>query len=377
MKTLDKYIARQYLINIVILLLLLFSFVLVVDASLNIARYLKIAGESPDHPEGLRRFLIALWLFVDLWWPKLLQLFNYLLGLVLVGAMGFTFAHMVRHRELVAALAGGVSMFRLARPVLVVAGAMLLLQVANQEFIIPRIAPLLARDKQDAGRRDFSAFKVPLTPDGQNRVIMAASYDPQAQTMTGFYALERDDTGKAVRKIVADKAQWTGRQWKLANGFARPAGIASRSATDPRVARAEPVANITSSLDPTTLVANRYRSFSQSLSWVQIGEVLSTPGLSEQVRTQMERIGWGRLSTLCSAILSLVITLPFFLRREPSNMVIQSLKAAPVALVSLLGGVLGAAAPVPTDLLPVWVAAFLPVVVLAPLAIAMASGVKT
>ncbi|MGH7132627.1 MAG: LptF/LptG family permease [Phycisphaerales bacterium] len=377
MTTLDRYIARQYVMNIVILLVLLFSFVLVVDASLNIARYLKIASESPDHPEGLRKFLIALWLFVDLWWPKLLQLFNYLLGLVLVGAMGFTYTHLVRHRELVAALAGGVSMFRLARPVLVVAGAMLLVQVANQEFVIPRIAPLLARDKGDAGRRDFSAFKVPLTPDGQNRVIMAASFDPQSQVMSGFYALERDENGKAKRKIVADSAQWTGRQWKLTGGFARPAGIASNSANDPRVARAEPIAAITSSLDPTTLVANRYRSFSQSLSWKQIGEVLSTPGLSEQVRTQMERIGWGRLSTLCSTMLALVIAMPFFLRREPSNMVIQSLKAAPVALTALLGGVLGAAAPVPTDLLPVWVASFLPVLVLGPLSIAMASGVKT
>ena len=38
MTTLDRYIARQYVMNIVILIVLLFSFVLVVDASLNIAR---------------------------------------------------------------------------------------------------------------------------------------------------------------------------------------------------------------------------------------------------------------------------------------------------------------------------------------------------
>ena len=62
---------------------------------------------------------------------------------------------------------------------------------------------------------------------------------------------------------------------------------------------------------------------------------------------KMARIAWGRLSALISTVLSLVIALPFFLTREPRNMVVQSRKCTPIALGCLLGGVLGAAAPIP------------------------------
>ena len=43
MSTLDRYIARQYLFNVAALLVLLFSFVVVVDVMLNIDRMFKVA----------------------------------------------------------------------------------------------------------------------------------------------------------------------------------------------------------------------------------------------------------------------------------------------------------------------------------------------
>jgi lipopolysaccharide export LptBFGC system permease protein LptF len=280
-------------------------------------------------------------------------------------------------RARLAAVAGGVSLFRLARPVIAIALLMLALQVTNQELVIPRIAHLLARDNNQAGVRTLSTFNVRLTPDDQNRVIMARSFDPSTKVLTGLYVLERDTTGAAKRKIVADSATWTGSLWQLTNGFVRPAGIAARSENDPRIARAEPVKALKTNIDPTTLLANHYRSFSTSLSWRQISDVLATPGLTPQVREQMARIGWGRVSMLLSTILSLIIAMPFFLRKEPGNMAVQSLKCAPVAIGCLLGGVLGASLPLPASLLAPSVAVFLPIVVLLPLAIAMISGVRS
>ena len=122
MTILDRYIARQYLLNTIALLVLLGSFVVAVDVSLNIDRFLA-AAEKVDNGSAstVRKLVVTVLLVADLWWPKLLQLFAYMVGLALVGAMGFTFTQMVRHRETVAALAGGISLRRLARPVLIVA----------------------------------------------------------------------------------------------------------------------------------------------------------------------------------------------------------------------------------------------------------------
>jgi hypothetical protein len=78
---------------------------------------------------------------------------------------------------------------------------------------------------------------------------------------------------------------------------------------------------------------------------------------------------------MLSSILSLLITMPFFLIREPRNMLMQSLKCAPVGIISLMGGVLLSAMPVPG--LPSGFAVFLPVVILLPVAIATLSTIRT
>jgi hypothetical protein len=78
---------------------------------------------------------------------------------------------------------------------------------------------------------------------------------------------------------------------------------------------------------------------------------------------------------LLSAFLSLIVSMPFFLMREPKNMVLQSLKSAPVGIVSLLGGVLGAATPISG--VPPGLAVFLPVAILVPVAIAAMMSMKT
>ena len=88
-----------------------------------------------------------------------------LLGVVLIGGMGFTCAQLVRHRELVAVLASGVSLRRIARPILIVAIMLIGLQALNQELVLPRIAPLLTRDHGEAGKRGLGADRVKLVGD--------------------------------------------------------------------------------------------------------------------------------------------------------------------------------------------------------------------
>ena len=102
MPLIDRSIAREYLINALTLLVVLLSFIVAIDVSLNIGRFAKAAEEVASQggePAGLiRRGLVTVWLIGDFWWPKLLQLYNYLLGIVLVGARGFSCSQLVRRR---------------------------------------------------------------------------------------------------------------------------------------------------------------------------------------------------------------------------------------------------------------------------------------
>ena len=383
MNLLDRYIGRQFLINALALMVILFSFVVTIDAALQFDRLMRVAdvflrsSASDPEPSGVRRFLVTIFLVADLWWPRLLQLFNYTLGLVMVGAMSFTFSQLVRGRELVAVLASGLPLRRVARPVLVLSLVLTGLQVLNQELVIPRIAPLLTRDHGEAGKRSLTAARVNLCTDSQNRLWYAGAFDPVTGTMKDVTVWERDASGLATRIVTAPSAIWSGGGWTLTGGRAESRRKASELEGG-KLPAPEVVGRIETDLDPTSLTMKRYDSYRQSLSWMQIARMLDRPEAQAERpewREQLERIAWGRVSIMVSNILSMVIAMQFFLRREPCSMVVQSLKCAPVAILALMGGVLGASAVIPG--VPPALGVFIPVLVLAPWAVASATGVKT
>ncbi len=374
MTILDRYIARQYLFNVLALLIILFSFVVVIDVSLNMDRFLRLADklgvqDAGSDPGTIRRWIVTVLLIFDLWWPKLLQLYNFLIGMVLVGAMGFTFAQMTKHREFIAMMAAGVGLHRVMRPVIVIALGFTALQIVNMELVIPKIAPLLVRDHGEAGTHHLGAAAVPLTLDGSGRLFRAASFDADTNTLEGVYILERDDNGKASRAITAKSATYRDGGWDLTNGQEQIRGTAT-------IESPTPLARIESSLDPNELRMNRYESYSQALSFRQISQMLSRETLTDPAkRARYTRIKWGRFAVMISSLLALVIAMPFYITREPKNMVIQSLKCAPIAIIALIGGILGASASIPG--LPPALAVFIPVMLLSVIAIAQVSSMKT
>lgn len=374
MTILDRYIARQYLFNVFALLVIMFSFVIVIDVSLNMDRFLRLADQlavqdSGDAPSTIRRWIVTTLLIFDLWWPKLLQLYNFLVGMILVGAMGFTFSQMTKHREFVAMMAAGVGLHRVVRPVIIIAVGFTALQLINMELVIPKIAPLLVRDHGEAGTRQLGAASVPLTLDGSGRLFRAASFDADTETLTGVYILERDDQGKASRAITAKSATFNNAGWDLTGGLVQSRGTAT-------IEPAVPIQRIESSLDPNELRMNRYESYSQALSFSQVSAMLNRESLTDPVkRARYTRIKWGRFAVMISSLLALIIAMPFYITREPKNMVIQSLKCAPIAIIALIGGVLGASASIPG--VPPAIGVFIPVMLLSVIAVAQVSSMKT
>ncbi|CAG1009973.1 hypothetical protein PHYC_03776 [Phycisphaerales bacterium] len=379
LKLLDRYIARQYLANILVLFVFFFSVIIVIDFSLNFDEFVdiaeRVARERRWEKSQLREALLAGTLVIDLWWPRLFQLFHYMLGVVLVGAMGFTCAQLVRHREFVALLSGGVSLHRIARPILVVAALMTGLQVVNAEVILPRLAPLLTRDKNEAGARGLGVTRQPLSADSAGRLFYAKTVDLDRGTIQGLWVWERDERGLMTRRITAERAAWDGSAWVLEEGSVALRADSSR----PGAGRPETITRLETDLDPTALRLRRFEGYSNNLSTGQLTELLSRlraqPMPPAQRIEQLERVRAGRPAVMIANLLTLLIALPFFVRREPTNMLVQSLKATPAALAALLGTLIGVTASMPG--LPPSLGVFVPAMVLAPLAIAGMTSIKT
>lgn len=366
-----RYIARMYALNIVLLFVVLCGFVVSVDVALNLSRFSKAAAESAREAGGdpgvIRHTLLTAMYVVDIWGPRILQLFDNLLGVVLLAAMGFTASQMVRHRELVAVLAGGMSLHALVRPFLVVALAFSALQIVNQELTLPRVAHLLARDAGDGGKREIGAFRVMLTPDDAGGLLYAARFIDEHETLEGLTYWERDAAGRVVSTVRADSAVWDGSAWRLEGGVREtPTGGGVETAG---------VQSLRTSLDPQRIKVRFLSSFARGLGWSDVGEILRTGGLDPTTAARLERQRWGRVAGIASNLLTLLIAIPFFLKRVPGAMLASTLKAAPIAMAGLAAS---AAAPIlALPGLPPWLAAFVPSLLLAPVAIAMLTGIRS
>lgn len=373
MNILDRYIARQFLLNVVLLFLILFCLIVAIDASFNVDRLWRISGtrlqESGGSISAGRRAILAAWLVFDLWGPRLLLLFNFLLGVVMVGAVGFTCAQMARHREFVAVMAGGVSLTRLARPVFLVAVALIALEVVNQELVLPRFAHLLAREHRDAGRHELGLQGRLLAPDGLGRVFYIQAFDADEGEIAGVSILERDQQRRGVRRIDAESGRWDGSAWMLGGvrvvELNNAGGISIDDAT-----------RIETDLSPTSLRIRRYSRYARNLSTTDIARMLEgNPSMEPRVRDQLQQVRFGRFSAMLVNLLALAIALPFYLTRDPPNLVLQSLRCAPIAGLALIGGVLGVVTRIPG--VPPEVSVFVPVIVLAPIAAVMLTSIRT
>lgn len=368
MNRLDRYIAARYLANCGALFVALFAFVVGIDVFLNLKRFISAAKNLDPEGSALKIVAATGLAIIDLWGPRLLQLFSYLSGLVIVMAAGFTAAGMVRKRELVAALASGISLHRLSRPIVFASLVIFGFQAVNYEFFLPRVAHLLPRDARDVGRREIEPFDVSILRDGSGRLWHAARFEPGSNTLWNVAIWERDGEGQITRRIHADSATWNGDAWSLEHGVAERPDVRGAG---------EPILSLTSDLNPTTILVRQIQGFGQSLSWSQINAALAQKSapLDPKTERRLERIRFGRVAIMTSNFCVLLIAMPFFLSRLPVHMVAHTTKIAPIIVIAMIGTIAGVTTPLPG--LPVGLAVFFPTLVLAPIAIASLSAMKT
>jgi len=262
--------------------------------------------------------------------------------------------------------------------VLIVALGLTAVQMVNQEVIIPRIAPLLARSHDQAATRTLGAKSVLMATDAQGRLFTAARFDAASNTLTDLHIIERSAAGLMTRRLRATSARWRDGGWDLHDAWAEPVDPAGGPSTR------SPIDRLETDLDPTALKIRQYAGYSQSLSFAQVGQLIraiatrhagdNDPKARARL-DRLERIRWGRFAVIASNILGLIIALPFFLTREPKNMVTQALKCTPVAGGAIMGGILASSMPLPG--VPAAIGVFAPVAILIPSAIGFTLMVRS
>lgn len=368
MKTLDRYIVRLFLINFVILLAVLSVLFVVVNVLIDLDEYLE-AGQLRGAELG-SAWLGTLWSIVDYNAPLVVLLYVFFSGLVVVAAMGFTFAALYRTGELGAMVSGGVSMYRVAASVLVAGFLLNCLALPAQEFVIPRLAGKLVRDKSQVSLSTASPFRVRYAVDSRGGLLSAASYDPQSQTLKDVAILVRDADGLAEQRVMAESGRWSESRggWELLGGYA----IRPRPDVAGGAGPAEEVGFYATELSPEVLLARQASFFPRLLSLNDLERLSHSTAIDT---AQVRQIMHSRFSMLVVNMLILAMCLQFFLLREPANILLQGVKAAGVTmsawgvglLLMLIGG---------TELNPV-ATAWLPVVIYLPVAAVAILRVRT
>lgn len=370
MKTLDRYIIKQFVQNYVILCVVLGGLYVLVDLIVDLDEFLK-AGRV--HGQDMGGVIIGTaWVMADYYGPVLLLIFSAMSGLLVVAAMGFTIAQLQRTREITAILASGISLYRVAAPVLIAGFMINLIVLPVQEYAIPPLAEKLVRSKSQVGQPTMTDKPVHYARDQAGALISAASFSAKTGDMTAVRIIERDDTGRQTRLIRAERASWSSDKgaWQLEGGQAFKT-VTSDSVPD--ALGGESVMAFETELSPKVLIARQEAIFVRLQSLKQLQDMRGNTALTPKQRSRITQVMWGRFTTLVMGVLILLMGLPYFLTRVPGNMLINSAKAAGMTIGAWSAGLVlmqvGGLNPL--------TAAILPIVLFVPISFYLVSTIKT
>ena len=391
MRLLDRYIIRSYLMNYVLSLGVLMGVVVLFDLIINFDKF------TPKDPTGQMSGMAVFFRMMadmgDYYFYQSFLFFQLVSPVIPTLAAGFTMVRMTRHNELTAMLASGVSLYRIAAPIIILAILFSLLVIANQEVVIPHFAEKLLRTHD--GSRETISRNDPLyfVKDNDNSLLIALQYNPEADppTMKDVRIVFRDASGAPIGRIMATDAVWdenhidkdnhlpVGGTWIFHN-----ARQIDDKNTDPRTAIAETERTLErpySSLTPRQLNFIYSKKAVDFLSSSQIAQL--SQNSPEANRPAFQKIMNIRFTQPVMNIIMLLIGIPFLLTREPGRLIVNLFYCVIVSGICFVATFVffQLSGSPPLQIAGMTLAsslfAWVPIVIFFPLSLVMLSGIKT
>jgi lipopolysaccharide export LptBFGC system permease protein LptF len=354
-------------INFIVLFTLFYLLGAVIDIIVNLDEFGKTAESVSDEGGFIHRIISIIRVAIGYEGPRLFQMYAYLHGVIAIGAMGFTAANMLRSREFVAIMAAGISLRRIALPFLYIMACISILALVNQEYMLPKVAPLLLRDHDESGDKTPGSFTVPFTPDHNGSLLFAPSLNPATGVLTEPSFLERDERGRMIRQIQSTSATWdtaTNSGWILEEGKAVRIDIDETNG-QATISLPETIEFYETELSPYILTLHRYGQYIGMLGMSQLNNMLDAAGAFDE--PLLRRHWFARFATIAMNLLAMIIVIPCFVTRDNVVVTRQAVKSGAIALSILFGGMIVML--MPLQGIPAMVSVFLPAIILIPIAL--------
>ena len=269
MSILDRYILKSMCVNYFIALGVMLSLYVLLDMFINLDEFTE---RDPTLP-------VLLGNLADYYGPNLTLYFAQLSGVIATFACLLTLARLRVQNELTAILASGVSLYRVAVPIVVFGVGTAGLLVLDTEVLVPALAPKLVRAHDEVGRA--GQRQVLFMPDRDGALLSASRFTLDTEELHNLLVITRDDQGMATRILDASLATYEppaspgapGR-WLLQRGrerawtYADDAGLGPRSSFHERF----PLEYV-SDLSPRDIEIRQRKGWVRYLSLIQLREL--------------------------------------------------------------------------------------------------------
>lgn len=374
-KTVDRYLLRSFLANYLISLFVMISLYVTLDLFVNLDEFTE---ESPPFSEIMRHI-------ASFYGYNLFLYFAQISGVITLFAGALTLARMQRNNEMTALLASGTSMYRIAAPVIAAGLVMNVLWIVDQEVILPRVAFKLARPRNDVeGQRVYGIW---CLKDGPGHLLSAVRFHPANRQLGHMMVIDRDERGMLSGVITADVADWDPqrRGWNLKRGRERHVTHPQDFLSGEEAVRPETVTFYKSDLDPEEIVLRQSAQWMNFLSLRELAELRRRNVVSS---AQVAQIRHARFTAPVNNLMLLILGIVFFLRREPSSVIVQGGKALAVCATCFVVGFIGVhligaidiSLPLPfigSVQIPPALPAWFPTIVFSPVCVLLLDSVRT
>ena len=208
---LDRYVLREFLKVLLLVLLSVIALFTVID-------YTETAKDARENG-------IAASVLLTYYRFQIFYIINWTLPISVLVATLVTFAMLSKNNEVTALKSSGVSLFRIALPIMAVAAVMSVLAYFVLDFVLP-----YSNRRADETKRRIEGKPVVTTAAQQklwylgkgHYIINFLAYDAANQRLTQVQVFEFDTTDfRITRRVYANRATWNGRAWAFEDGWMR------------------------------------------------------------------------------------------------------------------------------------------------------------